>query len=85
MQPPDEVLPRAIMWGVQIKKIHDYQQLFMGSAHFINEGLNPAKYLFTTEQFDRILQSLIDKNVLQFKDEGYYLHPDIEEKIREQG
>ena len=85
VQPPDEALPRAIIWGVQIKKVHDYQQLFVGSLHFINRGLNPAQYLFTTEQFDRVLQSLIDEKVLIFKDGGYYHHPDIEEKLRQQG
>jgi len=81
VQPKDDVLRPAIVWGVQLENIHDYKRLFTGSLHFINRGFNPAKYLFTTEQFDRVLQSLIDQKTLVFRDGGYYLHPDVQQKL----
>ncbi|MBD2358924.1 hypothetical protein H6G41_30730 [Tolypothrix sp. FACHB-123] len=77
VEPKDEALPPAIVWGVQMENIHDYKGLFMGSLNFINRGFNPVKYLFTTEQFDRALQSLIDQKTLVFRNGGYYLHPDV--------
>lgn len=43
VQPSDDMLPPAITWGIQIQGIHDYQQLFTNSLHFINRGLNPAR------------------------------------------
>lgn len=84
VQPKDEALPPAIVWGVQLENIHDYTELFIRSVHFINRGFNPAKYLFTTEQFDRVLQSLIDQKNLVFRDGGYYLHPDIQQMVDEE-
>jgi hypothetical protein len=80
VQPPDDMLPPAITWGIQIEGIHDYQQLFTNSLHFINRGFNPAKYVFTTKQFNTVLQSLIDEKILIFKDGGYYHHPDVKAK-----
>ncbi|MHC5854517.1 hypothetical protein [Nostoc sp.] len=50
-----------------MKISNDYKELFIRSVHFINRGFNPAKYLFTTEQFDRVLQSLIDQKNLVFR------------------
>lgn len=81
VQPKDEDLPPAIVWAIQFQGIHDYQQLFMSSLHFINRNFNPAKYLFTKEQFDRVLQSLIDQKTLVFRDGGYYHHPDIQKQL----
>ncbi|MBW4558713.1 MAG: hypothetical protein KME59_22845 [Trichormus sp. ATA11-4-KO1] len=81
IQPKDETLPPAIVWGVQLENIHDYKGLFMGSLQFINRGFNPIKYLFTTEQFDRVLQSLIDQKTLIIRNQGYYLHPDLLHEI----
>jgi hypothetical protein len=81
IQPKDEALPPAIVWAVQMENIHDYKRLFMDSLQFINRGFNPIKYLFTTEQFDRVLQSLIDQKTLVVRDGGYYLHPDIQKEL----
>jgi hypothetical protein len=77
VQPKDEALAPAIVWGVQLENVHDYKGLFMSSLQFLNRGFSPMKYLFTTEQFDRVLQSLIDQKTFVFRDGGYYLHPDI--------
>jgi hypothetical protein len=82
IQPPDKDLPPAIIFCIQFGNIHSYQQLFISSMQFLNRGLNICKFVFTQEQFDRVLQSLIEDKALIFKDGGYYHHPDIEKKIR---
>ncbi|WP_414589886.1 hypothetical protein [Scytonema sp. PCC 10023] len=84
VQPKDEDLPPAIVWAIQFQGIHDYQQLFLSSLHFINRNFKKANYLFSKEQFDRVLQSLIDQKTLVFRDGGYYHHPDIQKKIDQQ-
>jgi hypothetical protein len=81
VQPKDSALPPAIVWGIQFQDVHDYQQLFISSLHFLNRDLNPYKYLFTTEQFDRVLQLLVDQKVLVFRNGGYYHHPAVQEEI----
>lgn len=86
--PTNDQVRQAIIFYVQIEGINDINEVFQRSIYFINRfELNQgkvAKYLFTKDQFDSVIDDCIKDLTLIKNKKNLYLHPELKEKIEKE-
>jgi len=86
--PSEKQLEAAIVWAIQFEKRHQPLEIFRSIIFFLNRvELNqgkPAKYLPTWEQFIRVKNNLVERQILVEKSGKLFHHPNLQ-KLIDQG